>query len=423
MTLKHLRIFTEIAHCRNMSQAAEQLHFSQPTMSQVVKELEEHYGGALFFRESHGLSLTPRGILLEKQSQQVLNSVDLLEKTMNEASFWQQQVLCHGLDYRKAPLEIRELFSFTKTQQEDFYGFLRSKPEISGAVLLSTCNRMELFLSLPPQENIAPFSLACEFLGKNPEDYEEYILKYEGIHVFTHLSHLASGVKSQIFGEDQIITQVKYAQTMAREFQGSDSYLEVLFRLAITCGKKIRTQLNLAKRDTSLSKQVVSVANSHQLKEFLVIGNGEMARHAGESLLAEGFSVFMSVRAYRHSEVKLPTGVKVVDFEDIYTIMPKVDSIVSATLSPHYTVNFTQFSKLSQYPKILFDLAVPRDIDPKLLDLPEVQLYNVDKLSTLEHTPPQYREEIMVELNKIVAKYEKDYEKWVLYKEKGSISQ
>lgn len=133
MTIKHFSIFLEIVNCGSMSKAAQNLHFSQPTLSQITKELEEHYGGSLFFRESHGLSLTERGALLAREGQKLLDSFHNLETIMCDYEKTQQEgrtypYQCQGIDYEKASLSSRELFSFTKTQQVDFYLFLRTKP-------------------------------------------------------------------------------------------------------------------------------------------------------------------------------------------------------------------------------------------------------------------------------------------------------
>lgn len=422
MTIKHLRIFLEIVNTGSMSKAAQNLHFSQPTLSQITKELEEHYGGSLFFRESHGLSLTERGHLLAKEGQQLLDSFDTLENTMALYEKKQQEgrsypYQCQGIDYEKASLSSRELFSFTKTQQEDFYLFLRTKPEVSGGILLSTCNRMELFISFKHESSLSPFSLITEFLGIKSEDYTHLLKNYTGKEVLFHLCYLSSGLKSQIFGEDQIITQVKLAQTMARSFQVTDSYLEVLFRLGITCGKKIRSELHLTQRDTSMSHQVARHCESLGISSVLVIGNGEMARHVSEILLANSCTVTMSVRRYKHGEVELPKGVEGIDYDKIYQWMPKVDGIVSATLSPHFTIDYKRFQELSHKPKYLFDLAVPRDIDPKIGTLPDMNLYNVDDLSQGAGT--EHREVLLKESETIIKKYEKELDKWIYYKEKG----
>lgn len=422
MTLKHLQVFLEIASCENMSKAAQNLHFSQPTLSQILKELEEYYQCKLFRRKSRGLQLTTQGKILETEGKKVLTQFEHLEHTMREKIQETKSSACTllhgGLDYRKASLEIRELFSLTKSKQQDFYLFLQTKEEISGAVLLSTCNRCELFLSVPKTSTPlpSPFGLICDFLQLNWDKYQEYSESYEEKQVFTHLSHLASGVKSQIFGEDQIITQVKLAQIMAREFQAIDSYLEVLFRLGITCGKKIRSDLNLAQRDTSMSQKVLEVGKNLGISRYLVVGNGEMARHVGELLTKEHSTVYMSVRSYRHNEVKLPKDVIPVNYEEIYSIMPQVEAVISATLSPHYTIIHSKYSELKPYPKILFDLAVPRDIDPHITNLEGIQLYNVDQLSQYTEGNAPFQKELLENIKKIVDKYQKDLDKWVFYK-------
>lgn len=278
---------------------------------------------------------------------------------------------------------------------------------------------MELFISWKYVSDTSPFSLIAEFLAIQEEEYVHLLKNYTGKEVLYHLCYLSSGLKSQIFGEDQIISQVKLALSMARSFQLTDSYLEVLFRLGITCGKKIRTELHLAQRDTSMSHQVGKICKDHGISNLLVIGNGEMARHVAEILVAQSCQVTMSVRRYKHSEVELPRNVVGIDYEKIYHHMPKVEAVISATLSPHFTMDLKRFEELSQKPRYLFDLAVPRDIDPQIGELASIHLWNVDDLS--QGTGAEYQEELLKQSEIIAKKFEKELDKWIYYKEKGAV--
>ncbi|MEG1538214.1 MAG: NAD(P)-dependent oxidoreductase, partial [Clostridiales bacterium] len=228
----------------------------------------------------------------------------------------------------------------------------------------------------------------------------------------THLCLLACGVKSQIWGEDQIITQVKEAITFAREQQSADSILEVLFRTAVACGKKVKTELRLTEKETSIANKLLEqlTNNENEIKQLLVIGNGEIGRLTATKLLAAGYQVTMTVRQYLHHPVAVPEGATVIDYARRYEYFNAFDGIVSATLSPHFTVETAKLQELSNFPHLFFDLAVPRDIEKSVGKLPGVTLHDVDSLSSEEHSVHQQR--MLQQIDTYIDKYKTDFYKW-----------
>ncbi len=328
-------------------------------------------------------------------------------------------IISAGVDHNLASINLREKFSLTKSKQIEFYQFLKGEDFVYGGVVISTCNRTEVFLSLEIGAFVDPFELLVKFLGREDEADQVQHKIYRGKQVISHLCMLACGGKSQIFGEDQIITQIKTALLLSRECETADDVTEVLFRTGISCGKKIKTQLNLAKRETSVADFVIEKMSvqKEKISRVLVIGNGEMGRYMAEKLIKNGYEVAMSVRQYAHSKVILPRGCVGVDYLEIYPQMESVDAIVSATLSPHYTVKFEKFAQLENPPKYLFDLAVPRDIAPDIADLAGISVFDVDMLSC--DKPSENKEKLIQEMNIIIEKYIKDFEKWNEYKAKS----
>lgn len=321
-----------------------------------------------------------------------------------------------GLDYQQTPLAVREQFAFTSSQEESFYHWILSQEGVRGSVLLSTCNRLELYLSM--EEGYSPSipSLLCQFLHRDPQKETAVFHQLEGYSVFAHLSLLSAGMKSQIFGEEQIISQVRLAQTQARLAKAMDSYLEVLFRLAITCGKKIRSQVPLHQRDTSLSHQVAQHIVAHKGKSVLVIGNGEMARHVSSTLLAHGLEVAMTLRRHGQGLPSIPQGVTTIPYTQRYHHLSQVDAVVSATRSPHFTLLYEEYSAIAPYPTLLFDLAVPRDIQGDIASLSGVLLFHVDDL---RQSPSPWRETLLAQAMPLVEKYQQDYIHWLVGKQQG----
>ena len=204
-----------------------------------------------------------------------------------------------------------------------------------------------------------------------------------------HLMEMAGGLKSQIWGEDQILSQVKSAIAIARKVKAADPVLETLFRDAVAAGKAIKTQVHLTDVAVSAAGQAVQVLKrdlgSLHGRSALVIGNGEMGRLAATLLHAEGCRVIVTLRTYRHGMTVIPAGCTATPYDDRFSAMEKADILLSATVSPHYTVTAEQFSMLSSKPAYVVDLAMPRDVDPCVGALPGIKLYNVDTLGAKQH--------------------------------------
>lgn len=143
-----------------------------------------------------------------------------------------------GIDHNKANVDIRALFSFTKKNAVAAMEHWKKIPGINGCVVLSTCNRMEMWASTQDDWDGSLLEELCKIKEVDPTQYETYFVKREGREAVEHLFHLTCGLKSMILAEDQIITQVKDALALARENYVTDSVLEVLFRKAVTAGKK-----------------------------------------------------------------------------------------------------------------------------------------------------------------------------------------
>ena len=205
-----------------------------------------------------------------------------------------------------------------------------------------------------------------------------------------HLFYLASGLKSQILAEDQILTQVKDALALAREAYCTDNVLEVLFRMAVTAAKRVKTEVSFSRGNISVIHQALDCLENQGFslrgKTCMVIGNGEMGKLAALALKEAGADVTVTVRQYRSGIVSIPKGCDRINYGDRMEFLPKCDLAVSATASPNYTLT-RQLLEEEDIPghMVLIDLAVPRDIEPSAGTLPNVTLYDIDsfKINTL----------------------------------------
>ena len=289
-----------------------------------------------------------------------------------------------GIDHSKASVDVRAKFSFTKKRAVEAMKKLKEEHGILGCIILSTCNRMEVWVSTQDDKEISLYEFLCREKEVEKDEYQDYFMKRENEEAVRHLFYLTSGLKSQILAEDQIITQVKDALTLARDAYCTDNVLEVLFRMAVTAAKKVKTEVTFSRANTSVIHQAMERLRnqgfSFEGKTCMVIGNGEMGKVTALALKEAGADVTVTVRQYRSGVVNIPQGCKRINYGERMELLPDCDLVVSATASPNYTLTKENFEeiKLDAASVVLIDLAVPRDIDPEIGKLQNVSLYDID---------------------------------------------
>ena len=277
-------------------------------------------------------------------------------------------VIMVGIDHNKADLDIRSVFSFTKKKTDQAYLYFKNINGISGSVIMSTCNRMELWLSVSEDVSVSPLKILCDFLNVSVEKYLPYFIERREKDAVNHLFRLASGLESKIIGEDQVLTQVGEALQAARAAYATDNTLEVLFRLAVTAGKRVKTETLFSTADRSVIHTALNMLLKEGFnvsgKKCLVIGNGMMGKLSAQTLLEKGADVTVTIRQYKSGIVDIPSDCKRINYSERYEILPQCDLVVSATSSPNFTICKAELDKLEISRKIVFlDLAVPRDIE------------------------------------------------------------
>lgn len=303
-----------------------------------------------------------------------------------------------GVDHNRAPVDIRALFAFTKKNAGEAMERLKEQEGVYGCIILSTCNRLEIWASVDDACDPSLYDCLCQVKGIHEVSYEEYFVKRKDKEAVEHLFYLASGLKSQILGEDQILTQVKDALNLAREHFTTDSVLEVLFRMAVTAGKKIKTEVPFSHGNPSVIHQAVQYLESQGYsikgKTCMVIGNGEMGKVAAQTLREAGGDVTVTVREYRSGIVQIPVGCKRINYTERVAYLPKCDLVVSATASPNFTLREELFEQIElEKTLILIDLAVPRDIEPGIGRMEGITLYDMDSFR-MEEVPAELEENL-----------------------------
>ena len=289
-----------------------------------------------------------------------------------------------GIDYNKASVDVRAQFSFTKKNAASAMEKLKETPGILGCIILSTCNRMEIWVSTQEEWEGSLFDFLCEEKGKNPEEFRRYFVERREEEAIEHLFYLTSGLKSQILAEDQIITQVKDALSMARDVYCTDNVLEVLFRMAVTAAKRVKTEVVFSRGNSSVIHQAIQKLRETGYfldgSNCMVIGNGEMGKVAALALAEAGAHVTVTVRQYRSGIVSIPKGCDRINYGERMEFFPSCDLIVSATASPNFTLTkeLIQQAATGKKQQILIDLAVPRDIEPSVNEIEGITLYDID---------------------------------------------
>ncbi len=288
-----------------------------------------------------------------------------------------------GIDHNKASLDVRALFSLTKTQMEDALSVLYQVPQINGCLILSTCNRMEVWADMEEAQEGFLYEKICQIKQVNKDMFKEAFICRQDEEAIRHLFYLTSGLKSRIIGEDQILTQVREALDFARDQQATNQVLEVLFRMAVTAAKRVKTEITFPKASMGAIEQALTMLQNEGQRiegsRCMVIGNGQMGKMAATALKKAGADVFVTVRQYRHGRVEVPDGCESIDYSKRQEYLSKCDIVISATTSPHYTLT-KEFLKEADIckPLNLIDLAVPRDIEVSARELLDVYLYDID---------------------------------------------
>jgi len=301
-------------------------------------------------------------------------------------------VLLVGLNHKIAPVEVRERLAVSASRLPEVLAKLLRVPGVDEAAILSTCNRLELYAAADSQ------SCACEgilsFLarraGIDPEDLASYLYVHEGGDCARHLCRVAAGLDSLLIGEYQIQGQVKEALQEAIEQGASGAKITALFQHALRAGKEARTRTDIGLGDKSLADVVVWVAEEHLTElashKALVIGAGKMGKLAARTLARSGFHwLFIANRTFDKAQA-LAAEVEgdAVHFDELPQALGEADLVVCSTGAPHVVLHESDvraaLEARGDTPLVVLDLAVPRDVDPAVADLPGVVLYDVDDL-------------------------------------------
>ena len=304
------------------------------------------------------------------------------------------QLLVLGLNHKTAPVGVRERFSVTKQAARNGLSNLGEYEGINEAVVLSTCNRSELYAVVDDAAEDAPTLKQFLFdLTGTEEEIDEFLYSFTDTDCIRHLFEVTASLDSLVLGEGQILSQVKEAYAMARGAGTTSTVLNTLFHRAMKTGKRVRTETRIAYSSVSVSYAAVELARKElgdlSRSSALIFGAGKMAELTAQHLISRGVQkIYVANRHLKKAEeLAAEFGGTAVPFEGALRRATDVDVVVTSTGAPHYVVKPWEtrqlMTKRKGRPLFFIDIAVPRDVDPEVGEINGVTLYNIDALEAV----------------------------------------
>lgn len=343
------------------------------------------------------------------------------------------RLLLLGLNHTTAPLEVREKLAFNAQQCRHALAAFRSKFEQCEAVLLSTCNRVELYTARaahghPTLEEMVDF--LAEFHGVAPEQFHEHLYHKRDRAVVEHLFAVTSSLDSMVLGETQILGQVRDAYDLSRAVESSGGLLNPLFQRAVAVGKQVMRETSLAEGRLSVASVAVDYARqifeTFTDKTVLFIGAGKMATIALQNFAALGPGRLLLCNRDPGKAAALAGrfGGEAVPYERLEDHLVAADIVVSSTGSAHPIITrklFARVLRLRRYRTVfLMDIAVPRDVEASVADLHEhVYLRNLDDLQQVVQATQAQRSGAIESAKNIVTAQVEEFATWLRAREMG----
>lgn len=299
-----------------------------------------------------------------------------------------------GLNHHTAPVQVREALAFPRNRIADALAALRERREVDEAVVLSTCNRVEVYVCGRAEldEGVVPAFLA-EFHGVWPETFAPHLYHHVGADAVGHLFRVASGLDSLVVGEAQITGQVKQAYEAAAGSGASGVVLHRLFQQALSVAKQVRTRTEIGAGRASIGSVAVELAGhifeSLAGRTVLVVGAGEMGEAVVRSLHAAGASALLVAnRTFtRAEELAREWGGTAVHFDRLTDSLSRADIVITSTDAPHHVIRRADVAEALRArrnrPVFVIDIGVPRNVEPSAAEVEGCYLYNVDHLQAV----------------------------------------
>lgn len=330
-----------------------------------------------------------------------------------------------SLNHKKAPIEIREKITFADDSLPQGLVKLRHSKSILESVILSTCNRTELYV-VCDQLHTGRYYIKVflsEWFSLPQESFAPFLHIYENDECIEHLFKVACGLDSMVLGETQILGQVTDAFLLAQKTGTTGTIFNELFKQVITLAKRAHSETGIDESPVSVSYAAVQLAKSifgHlRNKQVVILGAGETSQLTAKHLQSDGVkSITVLNRTYENAaELASQLNGRALPLENLRDAISSCDILISSTASTEFVVTPEQIepmiNKRKGRPLFLIDIAVPRDLDPSLNDLDSVFLYNIDDLNQIVENNLSERRKIAETIEKMIAEAIEEFKAWV----------
>lgn len=334
-------------------------------------------------------------------------------------------LLALGINHKTAPVALRERVTFSPETLDEALNSLLSQPLVQGGVVLSTCNRTELYLSVEQQENLQEqlVNWLCDYHKLSADDVRKSLYWHHDNEAVSHLMRVASGLDSLVLGEPQILGQVKKAFADSHRGHTVSSDLERMFQKSFSVAKRVRTETDIGASAVSVAFAACTLARqifeSLSTVNVLLVGAGETIELAARHLREHNVKKLIIANRTRERAQTLAdqVGAEVIGLAEIDARLAEADIIISSTASPLPIIGKGMVERALKQrrnqPMLLVDIAVPRDVEPEVGKLANAYLYSVDDLQAIIESNMAQRKAAAVQAETIVVQESSEFMSWL----------
>ncbi|MEB3100400.1 glutamyl-tRNA reductase [Ferviditalea candida] len=335
-------------------------------------------------------------------------------------------IVAVGLNYRKAPVDIREKFTFSDESLPVALQQLKRTKSILECVILSTCNRTEIYAVVDQQQVCGHYirSFLANWFQIEIGEFADYLTIYEDNEAIRHLFSVTAGLDSMVIGETQILGQVRNAFLLAQKHNATGTLFNMLFKQAITMAKKAHSETSIGENPVSVSYAAVELGKkiygNFKNKNVMIIGAGKMSELTLKHLHANGVGKIVVANRTLQKAKELAgqfagTFCSMGQLEEML-VEQDIDIVISSTGADGYVLTLEQMEpvmkKRKSKPLFMIDIAVPRDLDPRLMDMPNVYLYDIDDLEGIVESNLEQRKREAMKVDKLIEHELEMFHQW-----------
>ena len=340
-------------------------------------------------------------------------------------------IMVVGLNYRTAPVEVRERFTFAEAELAEAVKQLKQTKSILEGVIVATCNRTEIYAVVDRHHLCGHYvrSFMEQWFGMPRKHFTQHLYMYEDEQAIKHLFRVASGLDSMVIGETQILGQVREAFLLAQRQKATGTLFNMLFKQAVTLAKRAHAETSIGEAAVSVSYAAVELGKrifgQFAGKTVMIMGAGKMSELTVKHLYANGADrVLVANRTYERA-VELAdkfNGIPLT-YADAARRLTEADVVISSTGSQEYVLTMAQVEAAMQQrksrPLFMIDIAVPRDLDPAIATVANVFLYDIDDLEGIVESNLEQRKKEASKIDSMIATELEAYRQW--YKTLGVV--